>query len=115
MHLEALRAYCLSLAAVTEDVKWDHDLCFSIGGKMFCVASMEPPFSFSFKVDAEDFQALSAMPGLSPAPYLARYHWVLANEGHTLSSQEIEHRVRESYELIKSKLPKKVLKEAGLL
>ncbi|GAA4299218.1 MmcQ/YjbR family DNA-binding protein [Nibribacter koreensis] len=115
MDLESLRAFCLSLPAVTEDVKWEHDLCFSIGGKMFCVASLEAPLSFSFKVNPEDFQELSVKPGLTPAPYLARYHWILASEGHPLSKAEVETRVRDSYEMIKSKLPKKALKEAGLL
>jgi predicted DNA-binding protein (MmcQ/YjbR family) len=115
MHLETLRAFCLSLPAVTEDVKWEHDLCFSIGGKMFCVASLEPPLSFSFKVNPEDFEELSVLPGLTPAPYLARYHWILASEGNTLSQAEVEKRVQTSYEMIKSKLPKKALKEAGLL
>jgi predicted DNA-binding protein (MmcQ/YjbR family) len=43
MNIEALRKFCLSLPAVTEDVKWGADLCFSVGGKMFCVTSMEGP------------------------------------------------------------------------
>ena len=41
MDIEKLRAICKALPAVTEDIKWEHDLVFSIGGKMFCVASPE--------------------------------------------------------------------------
>jgi hypothetical protein len=33
MDIEFIRKHCTSLKGVTEDVKWDHDLVFSIGGK----------------------------------------------------------------------------------
>ncbi|GAB2535602.1 MmcQ/YjbR family DNA-binding protein [Rufibacter soli] len=114
MNLESLRALCLSFPAVTEDVKWEHDLCFSIGGKMFSVGSMEPPFSFSMKVTPEEFEELVALPGVVPAPYLARYHWVLLKEGHQVPAPTLEKYLRQSYELVKAKLSKKDLKAAGL-
>ncbi len=76
MDIESLRQYCLSLPAVTEDVKWDNDLCFSVGGKMFCVASLEPPFRCSFKVRDEEFEELANQDGFIPAPYMARNKWV---------------------------------------
>ena len=36
MTVETIRSLCRTLSAVTEDVKWGHDLCFSVenrGGK----------------------------------------------------------------------------------
>ncbi|MFC6999409.1 MmcQ/YjbR family DNA-binding protein [Rufibacter roseus] len=107
MNIEELRALCLSMPAVTEDVKWDNDLCFSVGGKMFCVASLEPPFSFSFKVTDAEFDRLVELTNIVPAPYLARYKWVMAKKGHPLTSIEIEKMLWSSYTLIKSKLSKK--------
>jgi predicted DNA-binding protein (MmcQ/YjbR family) len=72
MNIESLRELCLSLPHVTEDVKWGADICFSIGGKMFCVSGFHSPFTTSFKVDEAEFEELSSKEGIVPAPYLAR-------------------------------------------
>ena len=37
MGLEKIREYCLSLPHATEEVLWQKDLVFKIGGKMFAV------------------------------------------------------------------------------
>ena len=108
MDLETLRSFCLSLPAATEDVKWGHDLCFCVGEKMFCVASMEPPLTFSFKVPDEDFDEVSTRIGFTPAPYMARNKWVMVTDASKIKKKETEQMVRESYEMIKSKLTKKL-------
>jgi len=33
MTVESIRRWCLALGGVTEDIKWDDDLVFSVGGK----------------------------------------------------------------------------------
>lgn len=111
MNIQFLQQYCASLPAVTEDVKWGHDLCFSIGGKMFCVAGLEPPFTASFKVKDEEFEELSAQDGFMPAPYMARAKWVLVTKPSRLSKKEWERYIRQSYELVKAKLTAKIRKE----
>ena len=35
---DPLVAFCRSLPGATEDIKWEHDLIFSVGGKMFAGA-----------------------------------------------------------------------------
>ncbi len=82
---------------------------------MFCVASLEPPLTFSLKVTDAEFEELIALPCIMPAPYLARYKWVLFENPSALPQAKVEHLIRQSYELIKGKLPKKELKAAGLL
>jgi predicted DNA-binding protein (MmcQ/YjbR family) len=114
MDIETLRNLCRSLPAVTEDVKWGHDLCFSVAGKMFCVAALEGPLTASFKVRDEEFDELSNSPGMRPAPYVARYKWVLVEDVNKLSRKQWEHYVRQSYDLIRAKLPKKLAKQHGL-
>ena len=114
MDIEAIRTYCNKLPAVTEDVKWGNDLCFSIGSKMFCVVGMSAPATMSFKVAEDKFEELSVSPHFKPAPYLARYKWVYLDDCSAVPSSELKEYIRQSYELIKSKLPKKVLKEIGL-
>ena len=37
MTVDTIRSLCRTLPAVTEDVKWGHDLCFCVAGKMFTV------------------------------------------------------------------------------
>lgn len=114
MDLEALQTFCLSLPAATEDVKWDNDLVFSVGGKMFCVVALEPPFKCSFKVRDEDFEDLSIRDGFTPAPYMARAKWVLVTNPARLHKEEWEHFIRQSYELVKAKLTKKVRTELNI-
>src|SRR5687767_3892977 len=114
MTIDQLRAFCSGLPAVTEDIKWGNDLVFSVGGKMFCVAGLEPPLSYSFKVKDEEFEELSVRPGFSPAPYMARAKWVLVKGANTLHRPEAVARIRQSYELVKAKLTKKVRQELGI-
>ena len=114
MNIETLRELCRALAAVTEDVKLGHDLCFSVADKMFCVAALDGPLTVSFKVKDEEFDELSSTPGFSPAPYVARYKWVLVEDVNKLSRKEWSHYVKQSYELVKAKLPKGVARKHGL-
>lgn len=114
MNIDFLRKYCLSLPAATEDIKWGNDLCFSVGGKLFCVASLEPPFKASFKVKDEEFEELSASDGFIPAPYMARAKWVLVTKPSKLSKKEWEQYIKQSYELKKADLSKKLRQQLGL-
>jgi predicted DNA-binding protein (MmcQ/YjbR family) len=114
MDLETLRSVCLSFPAVTEDIKWGADLCFCVGEKMFCVTSLEPPHTFSFKVSDSEFDELSQKPGFKPAPYLARAKWVLVTDSSRLSKKDLKYYLQQSYEMIKAKIPKGQQKKLGL-
>ncbi len=114
MDLEQLRSFCLSLPAVTEDVKWDNDLVFYVGGKMFCVAALEQPFKCSFKVPDEEFEELSSNEGFSPAPYMARAKWVLVTKASLLHKKEWEFYIKQSYDLVKQRLTKKTRIDLGI-
>ena len=114
MNIEMLREICSSLTAVTEDIKWGNDLAFSVGDKMFCVASLEPPFSCSFKVPDDEFDELSNQNGFMPAPYMARAKWVLVTDPSNLNKKEWERYIKQSYELVKIKLTKKLREKLGI-
>jgi predicted DNA-binding protein (MmcQ/YjbR family) len=114
MNVETLGKICSSLRAVTEDVKWGDDLVFSVGDKMFCVASLKSPFSCSFKVPDDEFDELSNKNGFAPAPYMARAKWVLVNDPSRLNKKEWEQHIKQSYDLVKSKLTKKLREELGI-
>ncbi|MBX2889882.1 MAG: MmcQ/YjbR family DNA-binding protein [Saprospiraceae bacterium] len=108
MDIEMLRTLCLSLPSATEDIKWENDLCFCVGGKMFCATGLEPDSPISFKVPDDSFDEISTRPGFKPAPYLARAKWVSVAEYGLLSKEEWAFFVRQSYELVRAKLPKKI-------
>jgi predicted DNA-binding protein (MmcQ/YjbR family) len=115
MNIEELRNICKKLPAVAEDIKWGNDLCFLIAGKMFWVTCLEPPFKVSFQVKEDEFNELSESKGIIPAPYMARNKWIQIHDENRFSKKEWEHYIRQSYELKKAKLTKKLLKEYGLI
>ena len=115
MDIEKLQEICKTLPHVTEDIKWGNDLCFCIGEKMFCVVGLnQSPTSASFKVLDEEFEEMSMRKGFIPAPYVARYKWVLAEDINSMSVKEWEHYVSQSYQLVKDKLPAKIKKQLEL-
>ena len=113
MDHESVRAYCLSLPHVTEDVQWGADLLFRIGNKMFAVLALEDNqkdhgHCMSFKCTPEKFAELTERQGIVPAPYVARYHWVALESFGALKNSELKPLLKTAYELVRDKLPKKV-------
>lgn len=114
MTIDRVRAICSGFPHVTEDVKWEHALVFSIGKKMFAVVDLEPDETWlAFKCTPEEFAELTERPGCRPAPYLARAHWVALESRRAMPASEIERRLREAYDLVLAKLPKKLQRELG--
>lgn len=110
MDIEQVRSNCLSLPHVTEKVQWGNDLLFRIGEKMFAVLALDAasPHVMSFKCTPEKFAELIEEPGIVPAPYVARYHWVALESFDALPERELKELLKTAYELVRDKLPKKV-------
>jgi predicted DNA-binding protein (MmcQ/YjbR family) len=111
---EPLLDLCRSLPGVTEDVKWDNDLVFSVGGKMFAVFALPDLEKMSFKVEPTLFPVLTARPGIIPAPYMAKHSWISLVDRDALPRQELEELVRESHALVAQKLTKKARASLGI-
>ena len=109
--LTPLMDFCRKLPHVTEDVKWGNDLVFSIGGKMFCVFDKTGGQNFSLKTTPAVFAILSQEEGIAPAPYVARYHWIMLNGPTVLPTERIQDLIRESYHLVSLGLPAKVRRQ----
>ena len=108
MNVDWLRELCLSFPGATEQIQWGSDLLFKVGGKMFAVAPLEPaPVCLSFKASPETFAELTERPNFIPAPYLARAQWVALETRDALPPQELARLLRESYEMVFAKLPRK--------
>jgi predicted DNA-binding protein (MmcQ/YjbR family) len=110
MDIETVRSYCLSLPSVTEKVQWDNDLLFLIAGKMFTVVALDAASAnrVAFKCTPEKFEELIELDGIVPAPYMARNKWVSLKRFDALTEAEIKRLIKDSYEMILAKLPKKV-------
>jgi predicted DNA-binding protein (MmcQ/YjbR family) len=109
MNLDQLRKLCLSLPGVTEQIQWGDDLLFKVGGKMFAVTRLEPAKVWlSLKANPEHFAELTERPGVIPAQYLARAKWIALESPDAVPNAELSQLLRESYELVLAKLPRKM-------
>lgn len=107
----AIRRFVSAWPGVAEDVKWDNDLVFSVAGKMFCAMEAGSGRGLAFKVEEARFLELTDRPGIVPAPYLARAHWISLAEPGALSEAEIRALIRRSYELVRARLTRKLQRD----
>lgn len=103
-----VRNLCLSFPKATEKVTWGADLTFRISEKIFAVTVLEPARVWlSFKCSPENFADLTERTGIIPAPYMARAQWVALETKEALQKEDLAALLRESYEMVFSKLPRK--------
>ncbi len=107
MNAKQLQAFCISLPGATEQIQWDDDRVFKIGGKMFACSGLEEDSLYSFKA-GDRFLELTDLPGIIPAPYLARAKWVQIDPSKCqLGEKQLQELIESSYEQVLQKLPKK--------
>lgn len=113
MNEQQVVAFCLGLPGAREDYKWGGVRVFSVAGnKMFAVMDIAGA-GLSFKVDQDLFAGYVDMPGIRPAPYLARAHWISVAPPYALGRDALEELLKRSHQLVVAKLPKQV--RVGLL
>jgi predicted DNA-binding protein (MmcQ/YjbR family) len=112
MTLDRFRQCCTSLPHVSEDIKWEQNLVFSIGSKMFAIYALEPGEVWaSFKCSPDDFADLIERPHCRPAPYLARAQWVALETPNAIPVAELEKLLAKAHQLVFAKLPNKLQRE----
>ena len=107
--LDHIRKLCLSFPDVTEDMPWADDLCFKVRGKIFTgmvLADGRFP-RITLKCTPDKFRELLEVDGISIAPYVGRYNWVTLANSNILPANELEALIRQSYDLVIAKAPKK--------
>jgi predicted DNA-binding protein (MmcQ/YjbR family) len=108
MSVEFVREVAMALPNVTEQIQWEDHLLFKIGGKMFAITTLGPVgVRLSVKSTPEKFAELTEIPGVIPAPYMARNFWVALERWDAVRRSEMQELIRDSYELVLAKLPKK--------
>jgi predicted DNA-binding protein (MmcQ/YjbR family) len=108
MDLDTLREICMAYPGATEELQWEVHLLYKVGGKIFCIGSLNVEDGVTLKVNEEDFDELVAQPGIQQASHMAKRMWVNISPEGKLSLKEWKAYINNSYELIKAKLPKKV-------
>jgi predicted DNA-binding protein (MmcQ/YjbR family) len=110
MNEQDLRGLLLDWAGTEASVKWGNDLVFSVAGRMFCVLGLGSGEHgrLSFKVEAERFLEFTDRPGIRPAPYMARAHWITLDVPDAIGEPELRPLLRRAYELVRARLPKYV-------
>lgn len=109
--------FLANLPAVEIVHQWDNTSVGKIGGKIFAlhvedVREIGP--ALSFKVSDMAFDLLPGVPGIAPAPYLARAKWVQARKGCGLSEDELRAYVAAGHRLVAAKLTRALQAELGL-
>src|SRR5580700_11197323 len=108
MNIDWIRNLCLSFPHTTEQIQWGEVLVFKIAGKIHALTVLQPAKTWlTFKVSPENFAELTERPGIIPAPYLARAKWIALETRDALSPDELTLLLRESYDMVAAKLPKK--------
>lgn len=116
MRLAQLKAFALSLPHTTYVKQWGECLVFKVAGKMFLILVLDAETidGVVFKCTPEEFDDLTEIDGIAQAPYCAKRHWVRVSDLLALPADELNRRIRRSYDLVVAKLPKKRRVELGL-
>ncbi|MBS7660340.1 MmcQ/YjbR family DNA-binding protein [Pseudomonas lalucatii] len=114
MTRDEIAHFCLHLPGAREDFKWGSNRVFSVAGnKMFAVLDFLGQ-DLAFKVDGDLFLGYVDRPGVRPAPYLARAHWIsMSCAQPPLGDNELRQLLTRSHQLVVRRLPKRL--QAGLL
>jgi predicted DNA-binding protein (MmcQ/YjbR family) len=110
MRLDRLRTFALALPQTTVVKQWGECLVFKVVGKMFLILVLDGAIieGVVFKCTPEEFDELTQIDGIGQAPYCAKRMWVKVADLAALPEQELQARIRRSYDLVAAKLPKKV-------
>jgi len=104
MNPDSIREYCLSFPHATENLQWEDDLCFKVGGKIFAILSLDAlPQKMCFKCTPQSFADLCELEDIRPAPYVGRYKWVMLDRLDALRDDELRQLIGQSYEMVVKK------------
>ena len=101
MNVAALKEFCAGLTGSTErHYKAPYNiLVFQVGDKTFAYFKTSDPekWRFSLRVTPERFLELTDRPGIKPARYRGRYHWVTIVKVRSMPEDYLAELVRASH------------------
>jgi len=117
MNIEDYRTFCLSLKGSKETMPFDEKaLVFSIKGKMFSLTNSIETFDLiNVKCDPEEaIELRERFNAVIPGYYMNKKYWNSIKMDNSISDEQIQKWIENSYKLVVSKLPKKIQKELKL-
>ena len=117
MNIQQLYEFCLSKKGVTEHFPFNDDaLVFKVGGKMFCLTSLEAwekgTPSLNLKCNPERAQELRAQyEAINPGYHMSKVHWNTVTFNQDVSDKLMLELIDHSYELVYNSLTKKAQNE----
>lgn len=118
MHLEELREYCLSKPGVTEELPFGpNTLVFKVMGKMFAACGLdEPEPRVNLKGDPDkNMELRDRYDGVIPGWHMNKVHWNTVYLEKDLGPAVVRELTDHSYELVVSKMTKKLRAELAEL
>lgn len=124
MTLDEYNAFCNGLTATTTVVQWGGSHVWKVGGKIFAISDLGTgseksaagnQIALAIKCADMSYQMLTELPGIIPAPYLARAKWVRIEPDAEFSDDDRKAYITEAHRIISAKLTKKLQKELGLV
>lgn len=111
-----VEAFCLSLPAAVLSVQWGEERVYKVGGKMFAMLGPKSrkPNDLCFKCEETSFFILTHVPGIAPAPYFARAHWVMLAHLDALPGKDLKAYLTKAHALVAAKLTRRIRAELGL-
>ncbi|WMT88913.1 MmcQ/YjbR family DNA-binding protein [Pelagibacterium sp. 26DY04] len=87
-----------------------------VGGKVYAVFSEheDGPATLAFKCSQETFEILTALAGVTQAPYFAKRQWVSVSADADLPEDEVRAYIANSHRLVAAGLTKAQRAEIGL-
>jgi predicted DNA-binding protein (MmcQ/YjbR family) len=108
--ISQVKAYCASLPGADSLL---HEapvnvLSYKVGGKTFAYFKTSEPerWRFSFRATPDRFLELTGMPGVKPARYMGRFHWVTIVDVRRFPEDYLVELVQWSYDKAFSSLTK---------
>lgn len=108
MNIELIREYCLKKKFVTEELPFNEDSpVYKVMGKIFLIASLEPPISINLKCDPEEAVELrEEYECVKPGYHMNKMHWNTVKIDNSVPDKLIYEWIDHSYELVANKLKK---------
>lgn len=114
MNVETFREYCLSKKGTEESFPFDEvTLVFKVMGKMFALVPLEKELpSANLKADPEwSLELREHHPQVTPGFHMNKKHWNTVYIDDGLEQKLILEMIDHSYDLVVSKLTKKLKQE----
>lgn len=117
MNIEQVRDYCLSLPFATERSPFGPDtLAMEIGGRMFCLMTLDGEWDFyNIKVNPDfGLELRDRYSGIRPGYHMNKRHWISVDFSGDVPDRVQEKLIFHSYCETAKKLSKKVRSQLGI-